>query len=172
MPLTPDELVKLVSAIDILNTEVSGLRFAMINADKRAKWARSVAIIGVVAGIIGLTVGFIGVTVGASAQSTADDLAATRTETQISSCIQANVSTQRTKEALKSGVSVLTQPDPRRDSAAQASLDRFIVEYSAKVDAALPFRDCSPRGIAAYFARPPADPALGSGLVPTTTTTR
>ena len=169
MPLSPEDANALVSTIDVLNTEVAGLRIALISADRKARRGQTVGTVGVVVGIIGGAVGFFGVLVGANARATAEDLAEARKESQVSGCVQANLSTQRTREALKSGVSILSQPDPRRSDAGQASVDRFVIEYSGKVDAALPFRDCSPDGIRAYYDRPPIDPALSTG--PTTSTT-
>lgn len=163
MPLTPDELNTLVHSIDVLNTEVSGLRAAMINADRRARWARSVAIVGVVAGIIGGAVGLGGVMVGASAQRTADDIEVSRQEAGVSSCVQANVQMERTRAALVAGVSVLAQPsDPPRSAAAQERIDEFVRTYTASVEQKLPFRDCSREGIANYLKNPPPDPNKGN----------
>lgn len=169
MPLSPDELHSLVGTIDALKGEMTGLRLALITADRRARWARSVAIVGVVVGIIGGAVGAGGVVVGASAQDTADTNTRNRKESQIASCVQANLTNQRTRDALIAGVSVLTQPDPRRGEIEQARVDRFVVEYSRHINAALPYRDCSPGGIVAYYKNPPIDPALEAGV---TTTTR
>jgi hypothetical protein len=169
MPLTPDELHELVATIDGLGREITGLRVALVTADKRSRWARSVAIVGVVAGIIGGAVGVGGVVVGASAQATADDLAASRKEAQVSGCVQANLQTQRTRDALIAGVSVLTGPNPQRDSDEQARVDRFFLEYSNNIKAALPFRDCSPGGIKSYYEHPPIDPALSVGPITSST---
>lgn len=171
MPLSPDEYQHLFEAMDTLKGEMTGLRLALVTTDKRARWSRSVAIVGVVVGIVGGAVGLGGVAVGVSAGATADDLASSRREQQQSSCVQANLTTQRTREALIAGVSVLTQPDPRRGANEQASVDRFVVEYTRHVNSALPFRDCRPEGLTAYFENPPIDPALGSGIGLTTTTT-
>lgn len=172
MTLKSEDLASLVSTIEVLNTEVAGLRLALVNADKRARWARSVAIVGVAVGILGVAVGVGGVLVGASAKATARDLAANRRENSVASCVQANLTTQRTREALIAGVSVLTQPNTNRTDAGQASVDRFVVEYTRKVEAQLPYRDCSEKGVRAYYENPPADPALGApSSVSSTTTT-
>ena len=170
MPLTPEELDVLVHKIDESNHEMARLSARLSTADKRARWARSVAIVGVVAGIIGGAVGAGGVIVGASAQATADDLAESRRETQQSSCVQANVTNHRTRQALIAGVQVLAAPDPRRTEAEQARVDRFVVEYTNSVSASLPYRDCSRRGIDLYFAHPPDDPALGVSTITTEVT--
>lgn len=169
MPLTPEELDVLVGKIDESNHEMARLSARLVTADKRARWARSVAIVGVVVGIVGGAVGAGGVIVGASAQATADDLAESRRETQQSSCVQANLTNQRTRQALIDGVEVVASPDARRTEAEQARVDRFVVAYTAKVNAALPYRSCTPEGIAAYFRNPPVDPALGPETTTTTT---
>jgi len=161
----------LVGKIDESNREMASLSARLATADRRARWARSVAIIGVIAGIVGGAVGAGGVIVGASAQATADDLAESRRETQQSACVQANLTTWRTRGALIAGIQVLAAPDPRRTEAEQARVDRFVVEYTTSVHNALPYRDCSPRGIAQYFAHPPDDPALGEPPATTTTIT-
>lgn len=171
MPLSPDELHTLLDTTNELAKEMTGLRLALATADRRSRWARTVGTVGVVVGIIGGAVGLLGVAVGVSAQDTADTNAKIRKETQVSACIQSNLTTQRTRDALIAGVSVLTQPNPNRGANEQASVDRFVVEYSRHIQAALPFRDCSSGGITAYFLNPPIDPALGSLIVPTTTTT-
>lgn len=163
MPLSPEDAAALVSTIDVLSTEVSGLRAAMINADRRARWARSVAIVGVVVGIIGVVVGLGGVLVGADAQRTADDIEISRREASTSSCIQQNVQTFRTRSALVAGVSVLAQPtDPPRSHAAQERVDEFVRTYTDSVEQKLPYRDCSPEGIKNYLKSPPPDPNRGN----------
>lgn len=163
MPLTPETAGALISTIDVLNTEVAGLRLAMINADRRARWARSVAIVGVVVGIIGGAVGFGGILVGASAQDTADEIERSRREVSVSSCVQQNVQTSRTREALVAGVSVLAQPtDPPRSPAAQQRVDEFVRTYTDSVEQKLPYRDCSKEGITNYLKNPPPDPNRGN----------
>ena len=169
MPLSPEEYHVLVEKIDESNHEMARLSARLATADKRARWARSVAIVGVIAGIMGGAVGAGGVIVGASAQATADALAASRRETQQSACVQANLTNQRTRDALIAGVEVVAAPDPRRSEMEQARVDRFVVAYTASVQRALPYRDCSRRGIELYFANPPDDPALGEPPGGTTT---
>lgn len=163
MPLTPEEFSTLIHSIDVLNTEVSGLRAAMLNADKRARWARSVAIIGVVAGIVGGAVGLGGVMVGADAQRTADDIETSRREASVSSCVQQNVQTERTRSAFVAGVSVLAQPtDPPRSAASQERVEEFVRTYTASIEQKLPYRDCSKEGITNYLKNPPPDPNRGN----------
>lgn len=169
MPLTHDELDELIVKLDELGDQMVDHRAALVVADRRSRRARLTATVGVVAGIIGGVVGAGGVIVGASAQATADALADSRRETQQAACVQANLTNQRTRDALIAGVGVLAAPDPRRTEAEQARVDRFVVEYTASVQRALPYRDCSKRGIELYYEHPPDDPALGEP--PATTTT-
>lgn len=169
MPLSADELHHLIDKLNELSADMATHRAALQVADRRSRRARLTATVGVVAAVIGGVVGAGGVIVGASAQTTADDLAQSRRETQQSSCVQANLTNQRTRQALIDGVEVVAAPDARRTEAEQARVDRFVVAYTAKVNAALPYRDCSRRGIEAYFAHPPDDPALGAATTTTTT---
>lgn len=163
MPLNPEEASALVSTIDVLNTEVAGLRIAMLTADQRARWARRVAIVGVVVGIIGGAVGFGGILVGASAQETADDIEISRREASVSSCVQQNVQTARTRAALVAGVAVVAAPtDPPRSAASQQRADEFVRTYTDQTNQKLPYRDCSKEGIANYLRNPPPDPNGGN----------
>lgn len=171
MPLSPEELERFIGTIDQLTAEMRTHEKMLETANRRAAWAKKAAIVGVAVGIAGTVVGFGGLIFGVGAQASTDDLAATRKESQVSSCVQANETTQRTRDALIRGVSVLTQPDPRRGPNEQASVDRFVVQYTRGVEAALPFRDCSIRGIRSYYENPPTDPALG-GATTTTVVTR
>lgn len=177
MPISDEKLVKFVDKVDELTGEMRNHEAELRLVDeelrvtrKRIKRAQKVATIGVVVGIIGVVVGIGGGIFGISAQTTADDLAESRRETQVSSCRQANETTKRTRDALIAGVSVLTAPNPTRTPNDQAAIDRFIVEYQRHVDGALPFRDCSTAGIKAYYANPPVDPALGGGTTTTMVT--
>lgn len=162
---SPD-LGRLIATIDSLRADIAGHKAELLVADRRSRWARTAALVGILVGIVGIAVGTGGAIFGVNAQTSADDIARERNDARISGCVQANVTTQRTREALVAGVSVLDVPNPQRTADQQAALDRFIATYTAHVEAALPMRDCSAGGVDAYFARPPADPAT------TSTTTR
>ncbi len=161
MPLSPEELARFISTVDTLTLEMRVHEEKLVATNKRSARAQNVATIGVAVGIFGVVVGLGGILAGLTARATADDLKQARRDGRVATCIQSNLQTQRTREALLSGVSVLTQPDARRGAAEQTALDRFVVEYGRKVDASLPYRDCSERGIEAYYRHPPDDPALG-----------
>lgn len=168
MPLSPEDLSRFISTVDALTLEMRVHEEKLMAANRRSARAQNVATIGVVVGIVGVVVGIGGAIFGLTAQSTTEDLKQARRDGRIATCVQSNLQTQRTREALLSGVSVLTQPDPRRSNTEQAAVDRFVVEYGRKVDGSLPYRDCSERGIDIYYQHPPADPALGR----VTTTTK
>lgn len=159
MPLTPDELHQLVDKLDELSRDIAAHKAALAVADRRSRWARTAALVGILVGVLGVAVGIGGAIFGVNAQATADDIARERTDARAGACVQANVTTQRTRDALIAGVSVIDVPDPNRSPDRQQAIDRFIANYTAHIEAALPYRDCSAAGIAAYFTHPPADPA-------------
>lgn len=155
MPLTPEELAHLMVKMDELGHEMAVHGAALKVTDRRSRWARTVGTIGVIAGIIGGVVGAGGVLVGASARATAEDVADARREAQVGSCIQANVTTERSREALVNGLLAILPPGQEPTEKQQEIVDR----YTKQVEEALPFRSCSPAGIEAYLRNPPADPA-------------
>jgi len=144
--------------------EMEGLKVQLAGANRRSAAAKNVAVIGIVAAVVGLAIGAGGLVYADKAQDTADDVAriqderrAEQADARVSSCIQQNVTTQRTRNALISGVSVLAPGDG--EDGASPRVREFIAGYTARVEKALPYRDCSPEGIAAYFDKPPGDPA-------------
>lgn len=170
MPLQSENLVVLIGKLDELAVEMKGLSGALKATDQKAKWAKRAATVGIAVGIIGCMVGVIGLVAGWKANDTADQLAQSRREGQISSCVQSNLTTERIRAALIQGVSVVSQPNPNRTEAEQASIDRFVTEYTLRTNSALPYRDCTPRGIEIYYEHPPADPALSPPIITSSTT--
>lgn len=164
MPLTPDELHVLVAKLDEVSHDMAIHGEALKVTDRRAVRARSVARVATVAAIVGVVVGAGAVLVAVSARATADDIEASRNESRVNGCIQANVTTKANRQALVNGLLAVFPPGQEPTEMQQ----KIIARYTQQVDEALPYRDCSARGIDAYFAHPPIDPALP----PTTTTTR
>lgn len=117
--------------------------------------AKNVARSGVVVGIIGIIVGLIGGAVGFDGRSRAQDIVAARNEARISGCIQSNVATQGSREALASSILVFADDPNHLTPKEQIIADA----YRSRVEHALPYRDCSPEGLDRYFDNPPADPA-------------
>lgn len=163
MPLTPEELHQLIEKLDVVSEEMATHGAKLAVTDQRSRKARSTATVGVIAAIIGLAVGAGGILVGASARATADDINASRRESRESSCIQANVTTKANREALVNGLLAVFPPGQELSENQKKVVER----YSAQVEEALPYRDCSEKGVNAYFRDPPVDPALP----PTSTTT-
>lgn len=155
---SPD-FVRLIATIDTLSRDIGDHKAALVVADRRSRWARTVSVVGICVGILGVAVGIGGALFGMSAQTTADDVGQARRDNLISGCVQQNLTTQRTREALVAGVSVLTNLNPNRTPDEQAAVDEFVRRYTTQVEGALPYRDCSPAGIATYYDHPPADPA-------------
>lgn len=151
-PGSPPDLRRLIGVINDLAQKLEDNKTALAIADRRARWARVVAYVGIATGSVGIVYGI-------GAKGTADDIQASRREASTSGCVQANVSTERTRGALVAGVSVLSAPSPGRTAEDQAALDTFIKQYTDEVERVLPFRDCSDAGIARYINHPPADPA-------------
>lgn len=155
---SPD-FVRLITTIDGLSRDIHAHKSALAAADRRSRWARTVAVVGICVGILGVAVGMGGAIFGLNAQTTADDVSQARRDNLVSGCVQANITTQRTRAALVAGVSVLTTLNPDRTAEQQANVDEFVDRYTTSVERALPYRSCSPEGIAAYYDHPPVDPA-------------
>lgn len=155
---SPD-FYRLISTIDALSRDIAGHKDALVVADRRSRWARTASVVGILVGIIGIAVGTGGAIFGASAQATADDLARSRQEGRVAGCVQGNITTQRTRAALVAGVSVLAAPNQGRSESGQAAVDEFVRRYTAQIEQALPYRDCSARGIDIYYDHAPTDPA-------------
>jgi len=140
---------------------MEGLKVQLAGANKRSAAAKNVAMIGIVAAVVGLAIGAGGLVYADKAQDTADDVAriqderrAEQAESRIASCIQQNVNTERTRKALIDGVSILAN-----GGEASPRAEEFVAAYTTRVERALGYRDCTPAGIAAYFDKPPGDPA-------------
>lgn len=129
--------------------------------------ARKVGKRGVVVGILGVVVGLVGIAVGADGRQTAKDnkdIIATQTkdrqEARLGSCIQSNVAVKKTREALVAGLGVFIVPIPGREEAELQRLEQLLADFELAVNKALPYRDCSDKGIDKFFEDPPRDPAL------------
>lgn len=158
----PLDFNSLVASLGRAAGEMEGLRDQLAAANRKSASAKNVALIGIAVGVLGVAVGAGGLVYADNAHETADAVAeiqdriiADRTEARIVSCIQQNVTTERTRNALVAGVSALAP----ENGAAPERLVAFIAQYTEAVEKALPYRRCDPKGIEAYFATPPGDPA-------------
>ena len=154
---------ELVVSLGKASEEMQAVKEQLRAANTKSALAKNVAVIGMIIGVLGVAVGAGGLIYAERANDTADEVhtlqierAREQIENRIVSCIQQNVQTNRMRKALVSGVSVLVPPEGPSER-----LTQFIESYTANVNDALPFRDCSPRGIETYFESPPGDPAAG-----------
>lgn len=157
----PIDFGGLVRSLGEATAEMEGLKVQLAGANRRSAAAKNVAVIGIVAAVVGLAIGAGGLVYADKAQDTADDVAriqderrAEQADARVSSCIQQNVTTERTRKALIDGVSILAN-----GGEASPRAEEFVAAYTARVERALGYRDCTPAGIAAYFDKPPGDPA-------------
>lgn len=147
-------LQRTVDACDRLDKSLTATRVALTRKIVRASLAVGIALLAALGAVV----------IGARAQATSDDLSsfvslveADRAAARVSSCIQANATTESQRAAMVGALRALA-PLGTLSPAAQESLDK----YEHEVEARLPYRDCSPAGLAAFFKDPPVDPAVRS----------
>lgn len=155
---------ELVVSLGRASEEMNAVKEQLRVANHRSALAKNVAVVGMVIGVFGIAVGTGGLIYAERANNTADEVqqiqeerAADQVSSRLASCVQQNVQTQRVRSALIAGVSVLT-PQNGEDGRSER-VATFINLYTKTVEKQLPFRDCSPNGIARYFEDPPGDPA-------------
>ncbi len=83
------------------------------------------------------------------------DIEQTREENQVGSCIQTNVLIEGARRAVVGGAEALLAISSQFTDAQKATI---ITTYRDAIELALPFRDCSTRGIADFLDHPPPDP--------------
>lgn len=155
MALEDDErklLQRTVEACERLDKSLTDTREALTRRIVRASLAVALALLAALGAVV----------IGARARATANDLSefvsdveADRAAARVSSCVQANATTESQRAAMVGALRALAPPGSLSPSG-QAALDK----YEDEVDARLPYRDCSPAGIAAFFKDPPVDPAV------------
>lgn len=84
------------------------------------------------------------------------ELAQLKKDGDKASCIAANVGRAAIRETVKDSLLALVPAGTVLDDEQELR----IVLYNERVDAGLPFRDCSPTGIEAWLLDQPPDPAL------------
>jgi hypothetical protein len=145
-------LQRTVDACDRLDKSLRDTRDALHRKIIRASAAVAIALLAALGAVI----------IGARARTTASDLSSfvsateiDRAQARVSACVQANVLTERQRTAMVSGLRAIAPPGTL-SATSQAALDK----YATEVEAQLPYRDCSPAGIVAYYKNPPDDPAV------------
>jgi hypothetical protein len=106
--------------------------------------------------VVALVVAVGAIIVALTAHATANDVQDARQEARVSSCIQQNVVTQNIRVSLVLGLRSLVPPGQALTATQQQLVDR----YQEQVTEALPYRDCSDKGISTFLSSPPTDPAL------------
>ncbi len=148
----PEELTKaareLSEDIQNLGPTLERHRQTVLKADRRSK-------AGVIAGIIGITVAIFALFIAADVHDLQRSVAADSASARVASCVQFNVQREQTRAAMKLALASLAPPAANQTDQQRTALET----YSKAVDLGLPYRDCSPAGIEAYFQSPPKDPA-------------
>lgn len=132
--------------------------------------AKKVARTGVIVGILGGIVGLLGVAVGVDGRETAKDVdavveqrAVDQREARVSGCVQQNVNTKRNRDALVGGLEAILDLSPATTNEEMTRRKQIVTAYKDQVEDTLRYRDCSDKGITAYFESPPQDPAVKEG---------
>lgn len=148
MSPSPDQYETLIGKIDELSDELKAHKPILVKSNRRANAATVVGIVGVV----GVAVGAVAIFSNANRL---DDAEASRTSARVVACVQANLYTDKVRTALVAGLLTFI-PDPEHPTPQQ---QQAIDGYTNAVELILDYRDCSPEGIAAYYANLPPDPA-------------
>jgi hypothetical protein len=151
----PDQVAVLIRTLQEADLEMRSLRVTMEQANQRSKTAQMVAVIGLLVGLIGIYAGVTAHNASNKAAKLAAEIEVQRDEQLTSACIQFNVQRAELRDTFKKTLrSLAPVSDEQLTEAQHHALDT----YNAAVDANLPFRDCSPAGIAEYYSNPPDDP--------------
>lgn len=157
----PSQLSRIEATLNTIDTKLGSLTSELRRVDGRTTAAKRAAVIGVIVGAVGVSIGIGALTYGLDARATARDIVDARSEARVTACKNDNVRADGQRKAFHLSILTLVPLGPLTPDQ-QKALDR----YDAAVAVAVPFRDCSPQAIEAYYQAPPADPALN----PTTTT--
>lgn len=84
------------------------------------------------------------------------ELSRLRIETNEANCISTNVTRDSIRDTIKDSLLALVPKDTKLTEEQEARIEL----YNKRVDAGLPFRDCSPEGIKAFLEGNQPDPAL------------
>jgi len=189
-PLTAEALYDLTEALEKLGVSLDEhsikIRDAEIAVDRVSdeaaairRYGRWSIVAGAVCFCLALLVSAYALKVGSDTQDALKAVEEARFEARVSSCIQANKSTEGARLSQSATVLVFTEHFNTliEDGITEQELidfardphpfltEREKVLYDARVlvvNATLPYRDCSPEGLDEFFRDPPADPATTS----------
>jgi hypothetical protein len=146
-PPTRSQITQLDAKLDLTVSEIEELKPLVRRSNSRSKVGLFVGLIGVIVGAIGLLTAFY-------AREASKEIRSTRTESRIAACQQDNVLIASTRGAITDSILALAANPNELTSVEQLLYDA----YAARVANGLPFWDCSPAGIVAYYENPPVDP--------------
>jgi hypothetical protein len=122
---------------------------------RRLRWLLRI-LLAVVAGLLVVAVVVAALVLDARNRSDQRDL--DQADARYAGCVQYNLGQTNIREAIVGGLvdgfRPLVPPDRIAD------LDQFAASLRPAVDARLPYRDCSPSGLARYLSNPPPDPGV------------
>lgn len=132
----------------------TSLRDTRESLQRKIVRASTAVAIAVLAALLAIFVGYRSLEVARRVDREADGRAAENVTARIAACVQFNSQRAETRAAMKLSLASLLPAGQTVTEAQQKALDT----YNGAVDDGLPFRDCSPSGIDAYFKFPPKDP--------------
>lgn len=153
----PTQVQQLIDDIGDLEEAMTRHRVTVLAADKRSRRARLTALLGTVVAACGLLAAIMAISFGVRADDRADRAERDRQERTVAACVQANVTLQSIRSALVKSIIALVPPGTTLTAAQLATIDAYTVAAARE----LPYRDCSPEGLATYYKNPPKNPAGG-----------
>lgn len=148
-PPSTAQVDRLISSIGDLQRELAATRAVV---EKAASRSRSAILLSVIS--IALLMVSFGVVLSNRASVEASN--EVRDEARRVACVRENISIVDTREAISGSIIALAPPGTSLTDEQEAR----IAAYAERVSELLPFRDCSPEGVAAYYENPPPDPAV------------
>lgn len=143
--------------------ELRGKRIA--TTERNSRWLALAVAVALIVGMIGIYNGIQGRHTAHAARQAAEQAKAALHEAQVnttearkSACLNANVSQRQARTAAQLQINYLVYFTKNPTPAQQAQIQVFLhgtdgkSGYYKTIDDGLPFRDCSPAGIAAFYA--------------------
>lgn len=147
-PATIAQVDALIGVIRDLQTELTATRVVVEKSLRRSRTAILLSVLSIAL----IFLAGAGVIVNYQALHAVNQA---RTEARIVTCIQDNITISQLRTKLPEALLTLVPPGTTLTPDQQARVDA----YTESVEMGFPFRDCSPAGIAAYYADLPSDPA-------------
>lgn len=156
LPPTQGQIAELLASMGVLSEEMDHLRLELHRANLRTRIAKFAAISAI---LLTLVAGWLAV----EARHQTDEITDYRANAQVASCIQTNNLIVGIRGGIvQAGIAgiVTFAPDPEHLTAdEQVKLAAYAAALAQGAEDAVPFRDCSEEGLAAYYSATPTDPA-------------